>query len=242
MTEGKTRECFDYINNNLNRSKTEILNILYAKFFKQDESKFSNQDEYSEYRSSSINESKKSNIGLIETVNHILAYNYMHSYNGPLTEAIILECHSILMDGILPDAGKYRCVNVHTGTGYVFPNPTEVPHLMSNLIQSFNTTYHEATVYGKASYIVYKLGEIHPFADGNGRISRLIGNWILRVYNDIPFPISLTQTKGHAKKYKKCIKHANDHLSDSSHMSVLILIITYNACINANTIGDSKGV
>lgn len=82
-------------------------------------------------------------------------------------------------------AGKYKTrpnsVITATGERFEYASPEETPALMTDLLQWYN----EAEVKGELSPIElaalfhYRYIRIHPFEDGNGRISRLIVNYIL---------------------------------------------------------------
>ncbi len=69
-----------------------------------------------------------------------------------------------------------------------------------------------------AAWASYSLLAIHPFQDGNGRLSRLLMNLILIGFADMPFPILLAQG-GEAKavqRYRKALRKI-----DASHLSLL---------------------
>jgi Fic family protein len=84
--------------------------------------------------------------------------------------------------------GDYRLVNVHAGSR-TFPNYSKVPDLMKSFIEEINKRIAEAKTFEQkceaAFYAHFRLVSIHPFADGNGRTSRLIMNYILACF-DLP--------------------------------------------------------
>jgi Fic family protein len=117
----------------------------------------------------------------------------------PLTEAFIKEIGSMAVKntgGIYNTAlgifdstnGDYRLVNVHAGMR-TFPNYSKVPGLMQSFVETVNKKYAEATTFQQkcetAFYAHFQLVSIHSFADGNGRTSRLIMNYILDCF-DLP--------------------------------------------------------
>lgn len=124
----------------------------------------------------------------LEAKNHQTALNYLFDYllkNGLISENLILRLHSILMNGIRPDAGAYRRHAVRI-TGVYLPtaNYLKAPDLMLKLL-------HEAAkankdIIGLSADIHSRFEQIHPFSDGNGRIGRLLLNAMLLKENFAP--------------------------------------------------------
>jgi Fic family protein len=118
---------------------------------------------------------------ILEVRNAIKSYEQARKWNS-LKEADLLKAHSIMMSGLVPDAGKYRSINVGiikgSKVGHVAPKPKLVPHLMSELFD-FLKRDRETPTLVKACIFHYKLEFIHPFSDGNGRIGRLWQHVIL---------------------------------------------------------------
>lgn len=78
---------------------------------------------------------------------------------------------------------KTRPNSVKTKTGVIFEyaSPEETPALMADLLQWYNTEEdaERLSPIELAALFHYRFIRIHPFEDGNGRISRLIVNYIL---------------------------------------------------------------
>jgi Fic family protein len=131
----------------------------------------------------------------------------------PLTETFIRQLHKTLLredytiyrqqpDGITTSitihAGQYKTrpnsVITVTGERFEYASPEETPSLMSDLV----TWYNQAEAEGKltpvelASIFHYRYIRIHPFEDGNGRIARLMVNYILHRHN---YPMIVIKSK-----------------------------------------------
>ncbi len=122
----------------------------------------------------------------LEARNHPKAIEYIEtiakrqSVEKTLTEPEILEVHNIIFSGILENAGGYRNSQVYIeGSDYTPPPAFEVPGLMGELVDWLNKNPDELSPVELASVFHHKLVHIHPFDDGNGRVSRLVANLIL---------------------------------------------------------------
>lgn len=118
----------------------------------------------------------------------------------PLTEYFIRTLHKTLLREDyteyrqLPDgnttsytihAGQYKTrpntVITATGERFEYASPEETPALMTDLLQWYNDAeaQGELSPIELASIFHYRYIRIHPFEDGNGRVSRMMVNYIL---------------------------------------------------------------
>ncbi len=95
---------------------------------------------------------------------------------------------------------RYRDTLVMVGN-YYCPDSKEIPGLVTQLFQNINEISNPLI---KAIYFHHELIRIHPFVDGNGRVTRIAKNWIL-MYELYP-PIFI---KDNIEK-KMYIKSLND--------------------------------
>ena len=126
----------------------------------------------------------QSNISEIQ--GHASALDYvLENYKKELTESRILKIHRLLTNGLLSDneSGHYRKCNVYIG-GAMGSMPIAIKPEMMGLV---------AMCRGAKSHIDcwdchHEFEMIHPFVDGNGRVGRLILNWLL-LHNKKKFEI-----------------------------------------------------
>jgi len=115
--------------------------------------------------------------------NLLTAYNFVHSetkHDFSITE--IKKLHQIVMRNLSGNAGSYRsepwAIYDQTGNAvYLAPMHFEIPKLMEDYEEYISgLSDHPAIVSAVAQFIFEK---IHPFADGNGRVGRLISSLLL---------------------------------------------------------------
>ena len=108
---------------------------------------------------------------------------------GEITARNILDIHGIIMAGIISTAGEYRRGDVNIGGASFTPPPAyQVGAEMEELFEFVNKNPDELRAIELAAHAHYFLTWIHPFDDGNGRMARLLLNFIL-VRNRYPFAI-----------------------------------------------------
>ncbi|MDR1236427.1 MAG: Fic family protein [Holosporaceae bacterium] len=133
----------------------------------------------------------------LEAKNHAEAFDYIVSLINQEKvdyEDVILKIHSMILNGIDDNTGgRYRNVRVRiAGADVVLPNPLKVPDLMRNFAEKLCKKPDSLL---KAFEAHYKLVEIHPFTDGNGRTARLLMNLILMRAGYLPVVISPIERK-----------------------------------------------
>ena len=124
--------------------------------------------------------------------------------NIPLTQNFIRTLHKTLLredytvyrnlPGGVPTsyvihAGQYKTrpnsVITRYGDRFEYASPEETPSLMADLVDWYNKAEQEGKLspVELAALFHYRYIRIHPFEDGNGRIARLLVNFILSRHN-----------------------------------------------------------
>jgi Fic family protein len=87
-----------------------------------------------------------------------------------------------------------------------------VPELVEDLCDYVNANWDSRTAVHLASYVMWRLNWIHPFADGNGRTSRTASYMILCVKIGYLLPGKKTipdQISSHKEPYYKALEAAD---------------------------------
>lgn len=100
-----------------------------------------------------------------------------------ITEQDIKNIQKVILTGVADEwAGVYRQTEIFIrGSNSEFPSPKQVPNLMKNFI-SWLHNLQEGHPVKIAADAHFKLANIHPFRDGNGRTARLLMNLILLMH------------------------------------------------------------
>ena len=118
-----------------------------------------------------------------EALGHSLAYDYMFSLLGErrITVDDIKKLHHLFFKGIDEEnAGVWREMSIIvTGTDYQFPAHGELDRLMADLGRWIETDRDKMHPVRFAAMLHLKFVTIHPYIDGNGRVSRLLMNTAL---------------------------------------------------------------
>lgn len=120
-----------------------------------------------------------------EVLNHKKAFDYILNYKEDLKKEFILELHRLVVSNTLedylsPQTGRFRTVQVFiTGVTWIPPKPQEVAEKIASLLSWYSKNKGKLHPLIVASYFHVEFEKIHPFVDGNGRVGRLLMNFIL---------------------------------------------------------------
>ncbi|OGZ68456.1 MAG: hypothetical protein A3D44_00745 [Candidatus Staskawiczbacteria bacterium RIFCSPHIGHO2_02_FULL_42_22] len=124
----------------------------------------------------------------LEAKNHQTALNYLFDFitqKEKISEGLVLKLHSILMNGVRPDAGVYRNHAVRiTGVNLPTANYLSIPKLVPEVIKE--AAKETKDIIALTAKVHSRFEQIHPFSDGNGRVGRLLMTVMLLENNVAP--------------------------------------------------------
>lgn len=121
-----------------------------------------------------------------------------------LTLEVILSLHKMLISNISDDiAGRFREGNEYVRVGsHIAPAPKEVIGLLEKMLAEYNAASHE-NIIRRIAKLHLTFEYIHPFNDGNGRIGRVINNYLLTREGFVPVNIKFIDRKMYYEAFKE---------------------------------------
>jgi Fic family protein len=113
---------------------------------------------------------------------HDKVFREVLAYEKDLSLRVILLWHKRLFEETKPDiAGKIRAHQVAiSGSRFIPPSPVEVQPLLREFFRWYDRNKSSLHPVELAAGVHLRFVTVHPFADGNGRMSRLLMNFVLQ--------------------------------------------------------------
>ncbi len=167
----------------------------------------------------------------------------------PLSEIFIRELNRVILAGDfykLSSDREYK-YKIHTGVYKTRPNsvitesgemfdyasPEETPSMMGDLVKWYNACEKKKTlsVIELATLFHYRYIRIHPFEDGNGRIARLLVNYILLRHGYPMIVIPAADRKNYLDTLNKCdkITGAEPYMGANAKIEQITAFVDYIA-------------
>lgn len=119
----------------------------------------------------------KSLVEHLEAINHAAVLRDLLLQKSPaiVTEGLIRPLHRFLLQGIREDAGEYAIrQRVIRGVNLALTHPKDIPEEMRGLLATWRRTRRRGYGVVEVAQFHADFELIHPFADGNGRVGRLV--------------------------------------------------------------------
>lgn len=148
--------------------------------------------------------------GIREVENMKACIDFLFGYEGAFDLDLLLKLHAMEMKGVHPEAGKIRARQNIVGN-YLPPRPEVVAGELERFFSWFKQAEGLLHPFELSALVHLKIVRIHPFMDGNGRISRLLMNFLLlkngypllNIYNSEKMLYYLVLREVDAKKKEK---------------------------------------
>lgn len=134
----------------------------------------------------------------------VVSYINKKAKEQELNLEVILSLHKMLISNIRDDvAGRFRAENEYVRVGsHIAPNPKEVKDRLEKMLAEYNAASHESII-KRIARLHLTFEYIHPFVDGNGRIGRVINNYLLIREGFVPINIKFIDRKKYYEAFKE---------------------------------------
>lgn len=134
----------------------------------------------------------------------VVSYIDTRAKEQELTLEMILSLHKMLISNIRDDiAGRFRKENEYVRVGsHIAPAPQEVVERLEKMLAEYNATSHE-NIIKRVAKLHLTFEYTHPFVDGNGRIGRVLNNYLLIREGFVPVNIKFIDRKNYYEAFKE---------------------------------------
>jgi Fic family protein len=134
----------------------------------------------------------------------VVSYIEKRSKEQELNKETILFLHKLLLSNIRDDvAGRFRRDNEFVRVGsHIAPAPQEIETLVANMFVEYLSKNLE-NIIKRIAKLHLTFENIHPFVDGNGRIGRVINNYLLLRENYVPINIKYIDREKYYHAFKE---------------------------------------
>lgn len=143
---------------------------------------------------------------IFETKNlaRVVSYIDKRAKEQELTLDVMLSLHKMLISNIRDAiAGRFRKDNEYVRVGsHIAPAPTEILERLEKMLSVYNATSHESII-KRIAKLHLDFEYTHPFIDGNGRIGRVLNNYLLIREGFVPINIKFIDRKKYYEAFRE---------------------------------------
>lgn len=116
----------------------------------------------------------------------------------PITPLLLRQLQGILLEDIeRVGVGSFRAENVAiSGATHQPPDFHDVPELVTAVCNHLAESYDQLHPIQLATWAHWAIARIHPFRDGNGRLARLVQDYVLLRKHYVPAPLRSEDREG----------------------------------------------
>lgn len=161
----------------------------------------------------------------------------------------LLKAHKLMMNGLVPENGRFRSGGVGVFNGEVLihmaPPAQFVPEHIHHLFEWYQTSELHPLI--KSAIFHYEFEFIHPFADGNGRMGRMWHSLLLGKWKDLFFWLPIEELiQSRQKEYYDALGAADAQADSAGFVELMLDIIKESlkevTVVGRNTDQDSDQV
>lgn len=134
----------------------------------------------------------------------VVSYIDKKAKEQELTQGVMLSLHKMLISNIRDDiAGRFRKNNEYVRVGsHIAPAPKEITPRLESMLSEYNGSSHEHIV-RRIAKLHLAFEYTHPFIDGNGRIGRVLNNYLLIREGFVPINIKFIDREKYYNAFKE---------------------------------------
>jgi len=134
----------------------------------------------------------------------VVSYIDTKAKEQELSLEVILSLHKMLIANIRDDiAGRFRRDGEYVRVAdHIAPGPKEVVERLEKMLAGYNANSHE-NIIKRIALLHLIFEQTHPFVDGNGRIGRVINNYLLIREGFVPVNIKFIDRKMYYEAFKE---------------------------------------
>lgn len=134
----------------------------------------------------------------------VVTYINKRAKEQELSLGVILSLHKMLISNIRDEiAGRFREGNEFVRVAnHIAPPPKEVVERLEKMLSEYNATSHE-NIIKRIAKLHLAFEYTHPFVDGNGRIGRVINNYLLIREGFVPINIKFLDRKKYYEAFRE---------------------------------------
>ncbi len=134
----------------------------------------------------------------------VVSYIEKRAKEQELTLDVMLSLHKMLISNIRDDiAGRFRSGDERVRVGsHIAPHAREIVERLETMLAEYNASSHESIIKRIAQlHLVFEYA--HPFIDGNGRIGRVLNNYLLIREGFVPINIKFIDRAKYYDAFKE---------------------------------------
>lgn len=134
----------------------------------------------------------------------VVSYIEKRAKEQELTLDVILSLHKMLILNIRDDiAGRFRKGDERVRVGsHIAPPSKEIIERLEKMLEDYNASSHE-NIIKRIARLHLAFEYTHPFIDGNGRIGRVINNYLLIREGFVPINIKFIDRKKYYDAFRE---------------------------------------